>query len=581
VVRGIITKGAFYWLRAPRSCADLHKEEWILAIIRLLLGFCYLGAFFHPDRIHYLQTYEIIALAYIGYGVLIIIALARNLNLSPYCHICIHCLDLLWASQLTGLTHWPTVAYAMLFFIMVSTAFRWGFWETPLTFVIFHALAYLGYSLYNSQSVLALPFIGRSNIWMEDLLYVAMIVAVALLAEAKAARSENDASARILAQVRTQSGLEQTLRIATDEGIQVYGAAQILLVMRDINRNRVLLFRNSGLSKANTMTDMDVAHAKPYLFLESGVAIRLDAARGPGRYRCMALSQGKIGNLMFNDCLPKAFMEAHPFRLLLATSVTLQHGWTVNVYVLDPKRFFGGRAGLRFLHNAANRLAPVVHDAFMVDRVTTRAKAAAGGQLARELHDGIIQSLSLINMKLEDLQGKFSTDMASQVDPLKQIRHSLQEEIAELRDFTQQLRALELDSNNLLSYIAGMTVKFQAEHGIATRFVSEGIEEVQLTPRKCVELARITQEALVNIRKHSNAQEALVMLYRRNGHYVLSVLDNGRGFRFFGHRSHDELQASGEGPIVIMDRAKAIGGTVSVESIENSGSRVEVLVPIT
>jgi signal transduction histidine kinase len=284
---------------------------------------------------------------------------------------------------------------------------------------------------------------------------------------------------------------------------------------------------------------------------------------------------------MFNDCLPKAFMEAHPFRLLLATSVTLQHGWTVNVYVLDPKRFFGGRAGLRFLHNAANRLAPVVHDAFMVDRVTTRAKAAAGGQLARELHDGIIQSLSLINMKLEDLQGKFSTDMASQVDPLKQIRHSLQEEIAELRDFTQQLRALELDSNNLLSYIAGMTVKFQAEHGIATRFVSEGIEEVQLTPRKCVELARITQEALVNIRKHSNAQEALVMLYRRNGHYVLSVLDNGRGFRFFGHRSHDELQASGEGPIVIMDRAKAIGGTVSVESIENSGSRVEVLVPIT
>jgi two-component sensor histidine kinase len=416
---------------------------------------------------------------------------------------------------------------------------------------------------------------------MEDLLYVAMIVAVALLAEAKAARSENDASARILAQVRTQSGLEQTLRIATDEGIQVYGAAQILLVMRDINRNRVLLFRNSGLSKANTMTDMDVAHAKPYLFLESGVAIRLDAARGPGRYRCMALSQVNIGNLMFNDCLPKAFMEAHPFRLLLATSVTLQHGWTVNVYVLDPKRFFGGRAGLRFLHNAANRLAPVVHDAFMVDRVTTRAKAAAGGQLARELHDGIIQSLSLINMKLEDLQGKFSTDMASQVDPLKQIRHSLQEEIAELRDFTQQLRALELDSNNLLSYIAGMTVKFQAEHGIATRFVSEGIEEVQLTPRKCVELARITQEALVNIRKHSNAQEALVMLYRRNGHYVLSVLDNGRGFRFFGHRSHDELQASGEGPIVIMDRAKAIGGTVSVESIENSGYRVEVLVPIT
>jgi signal transduction histidine kinase len=125
-----------------------------------------------------------------------------------------------------------------------------------------------------------------------------------------------------------------------------------------------------------------------------------------------------------------------------------------------------------------------------------------------------------------------------------------------------------------------MTVKFEVEHGIPTRFVSEGLEEVQLTPHKCVELARITQEALANIRKHSDAKEALVMLRRRNGHYVLSIIDNGRGFRFSGHRSHGELRSSGEGPLVLMDRAQAIGGTVSVESIENSGSRVEVVIPI-
>jgi two-component sensor histidine kinase len=584
VVRGIVTKGAFYWLRAPRSSVDLRTDEWILAVIRLLLAVCYLGAFLRPDSIYRFRAYEILAVAYLGYGILIIVALARSgargRALPPYFHIYIHCLDLIWASQLIGLVHWPTMAFALLFFVMVSTTFRWGFWEAPLTFVIFHALVLLGHYRYRPDAASSWSATGHAHIWMEDLLYIAMVLAIALLAEAKASRSENDFSVRILTEVRTQSGLEGALRIASSEAIQMYGATQILVVMHDKNRNRAMLFRNTGLPKMHAISELDAAHTEPYLFPEPGTSIRLNAARAAGCYRCLALSKGTIGKLTLNDRLPGSFLDAHPFRLLLASAVALEDGWTARVFVVDPRRFFGGMAALRFLRGSVNRVAPVIHDAFMIDRVTTRAKAAAGGQVARELHDGIIQSLTLISMRLESLREQSGADQGSQVDPLKQIQQSIRQEIAALRDFTQHLRSLELDSGNLLSFMACMTVKFEVEHGIPTRFVSEGLEEVRLTPHKCVELARITQEALANIRKHSDAKEALVMLRRRNGHYVLSIIDNGRGFRFSGHRSHGELRSSGEGPLVLMDRAQAIGGTVSVESIENSGSRVEVVIPI-
>ena len=309
--------------------------------------------------------------------------------------------------------------------------------------------------------------------------------------------------------------------------------------------------------------------------------MRLTIGRSSGqkRFRCLTLIEGKIRRTDTDCDLPESFLAAHPFRLLLAASFALDDDWIARVYIVDPKPFLGGAAGLRFMDQCVRQISPVIHNLFLVGRLTTRAKAVASGQVARDLHDGVLQSLSCINLQLEDLRQQAGSAFAAGVDPLERIQQSIQKEIAGLRDFTQQLRSLELDSKNLLSFLASMAVKFQVEHGIAARFVSE-VDDVTLPPRTCVELARMTQEALANVRKHSDAKEALVRLSRRDGSFVLSIFDNGRGFGFSGRRSHEEMQISGEGPRILLERANAIGGKVSVESFENSGSCVEIVVPI-
>ena len=64
----------------------------------------------------------------------------------------------------------------------------------------------------------------------------------------------------------------------------------------------------------------------------------------------------------------------------------------------------------------------------------------------------------------------------------------------------------------------------------------------------CRELARIVQESLVNVRKHSGARNVMVRLALRAGNLQLTVEDDGRGFPFSGTMSEAELDATGKGP---------------------------------
>ena len=70
-------------------------------------------------------------------------------------------------------------------------------------------------------------------------------------------------------------------------------------------------------------------------------------------------------------------------------------------------------------------------------------------------------------------------------------------------------------------------------------------------------------------------------LLGRIGHYKLCVEDDGRGFGFTGRLSSPELEASSNCPLVIMERVGAIGGELMIESVQGSGARLEILVPLT
>jgi signal transduction histidine kinase len=87
---------------------------------------------------------------------------------------------------------------------------------------------------------------------------------------------------------------------------------------------------------------------------------------------------------------------------------------------------------------------------------------------------------------------------------------------------------------------------------------------------------RIVQEALVNVRKHSQARNVLVRLTANGSSGTLVVEDDGRGFGFDGRLSARELDERRVGPAIIKERARIADIVLAVESTLGGGARVEL-----
>jgi signal transduction histidine kinase len=208
---------------------------------------------------------------------------------------------------------------------------------------------------------------------------------------------------------------------------------------------------------------------------------------------------------------------------------------------------------------------------------TTNAKAMDRALVARELHDGAIQSLIGLEVQVDVLR-RGASDSPPMAEELGRVQQMLRQEVLNLRELMRQMRPLDLDPRQLPEFLAESVDKFRRETGIAASFVSE-LREIALPPRMCTELARIAQEALVNVRRHSGAANVVLRLSLENGAGRLVVDDDGRGFDFSGRMSQAELDAARKGPVIIKERVRSIGGQIAIESTPGRGARLEISFP--
>jgi signal transduction histidine kinase len=232
---------------------------------------------------------------------------------------------------------------------------------------------------------------------------------------------------------------------------------------------------------------------------------------------------------------------------------------------------------LRFLQTIAREIGPAICNAEFLGRLRSRVGAAERARIARDLHDGIIQSLIGLEMQVDVWRREAGVD-PSAASKLGQIQNALRAEVLDLRDLIQRVKAVSIDPRHVLDHLASLVERFQRDSGITAHFVSE-IDELTLSPQCCEEVARIVQEALVNVRKHSGARNVLVRVSATDGEWTFEVDDDGRGFEFAGRRSQAELDRERKGPVVIKERVRSIGGQLTVQSDPGRGARVEVRLP--
>lgn len=196
-------------------------------------------------------------------------------------------------------------------------------------------------------------------------------------------------------------------------------------------------------------------------------------------------------------------------------------------------------------------------------------------RLAREIHDTLAQSLAAITLQLETADALVeSENLVRLVEPVRRALTLARSTLDEARRSVVELRAAPLGGRSLGDALASLGKEHRDAAGrvLDVQVVCEG--ERSLPPALELGLYRIASEALANVARHANATAALVRLACGPGQVHLRIEDDGRGFDPAG------VPAGRFGLVGMNERARLLGGTLSVDSALGQGTVIEVAVPL-
>jgi signal transduction histidine kinase len=228
---------------------------------------------------------------------------------------------------------------------------------------------------------------------------------------------------------------------------------------------------------------------------------------------------------------------------------------------------------LYFLRDLVAYVSPALHRDYLIRRVRSRVGVTERAKLARELHDGLLQSLIALEMEIEVLRRQ--TNGAVHELRLRSVDDQLRQSISEVRDMMLSLRLSEITSTDVLRTLAELAGRLRRESGFEVRLHSSS-PTIICPPRTCRHLAKIAQEALTNIRKHSGARSVTIELTQTDRTGRLTIEDDGRGLKFKGRMNLDQLEATDLGPAVIKERVRAMGGALIIDSRPGAGTRMDI-----
>jgi signal transduction histidine kinase len=276
--------------------------------------------------------------------------------------------------------------------------------------------------------------------------------------------------------------------------------------------------------------------------------------------------------------LPGLIVSAAPFTRLIVANFGLPDEWLGRIYLFNPREHGRTHQLLRFVDGLMEHVTPALTNVFLVARLRARVTAAERARVARELHDGAIQALLGIELKIEALRRQREHLTPAAVGELDDVQQLLRQQILELRELMQALKPLALDaSEQLPDVLASIVERFRRDTGVPARFMFTG-GATRLPPATALEVVRIAQEALVNVRKHSRARNVFVRLTGGENGCILTIEDDGVGFDFEGHMSGEDLDRRRLGPAIIRERARAARAHLSIESTPGAGARIELIV---
>lgn len=193
-------------------------------------------------------------------------------------------------------------------------------------------------------------------------------------------------------------------------------------------------------------------------------------------------------------------------------------------------------------------------------------------RIASELHDGLGQQILVIKNRAEIAQQQ-ADDPDEMVKQLKEIMQSAVLSIDDVRNISHNLRPVHLEKFGVTEAIENLCDQLKKSSKIDWSYHIDNIDDV-IPKNKEIHFYRVIQEATNNILKHSNAQEASVMIIRSDSEIKATIWDDGKSF----DKSEENVN-KGLGFTGMYERVETLGGKINIDSKPGEGTGIKIIIP--
>jgi signal transduction histidine kinase len=547
-----------------------HKIERVIANARVALaGVVMLGVWLDPDEpARWAAFVYVLSGVFLIYSLILLLKVRRSLPSRAAVNL-IHAVDLLFPMVLILFTAGPRSPYfLLLIFSFLFGAMRWGMAGALVT----GGIGIIGWLLIGLVALSgAAGFFGwgasDASAYLLRVSYV--VIAPLLIGYLMEGRRRVSAEQAVLgnflrlAQVRAQGreAVVERLQAIFTEGLHLFPARRLLLAVQDSPGGRTWLW------------EFDPPEHGHRDGLASVKFSQLRAATWPVY---LGPRPGPTWQEPLDPADPLA--RLHDCKRLAGCDVALGGEIYGRMLLLDPTDYPLPPSRLRLLRSIGTQLAPLLLSEYLLAQLRRLGAEHERRRLALELHDGVLQSLSGLELEVEAAR-RSARDPEDDAQRLAFIRRQLNDATLDLRRLMGELQDPHPEPVGMPVAIRRLAARLQRETGIKVEL--QGIDDLCTASRRIArELPAMVQEALVNIRKHANAQRVELYYREVDGEARLAIRDDGKGYPPEAALTGAELDASEHAPAVLLARARQLGVRLSVVSAPGGGTTVEIAWPV-
>ena len=567
---------------------DLIRVERVISFARVLVSAIALLAIWldPPNPARYASLTYTLAATYVLASLAALLWLRRRTAFVRGEALVSHAVDIAVAAALTLFTEGPNSPFFTFFvYTLLAAAYRWGLYETLITTTVAAVLILVEAFLVDASGLVFGHIEGDFDInrLVMRVVYLWIIgMCVGYLGETAHLRRRETSAITTLGREAWLNAGQGLLKSVLGPVLQLFGSTRALTILKG-RTTRIAVWRSELSADTGELhTALSFEDPKRAMFFSDSSSEAWHATRRASKAIDVVMLD--VHGARIRGAQPTtaitSFMAFFKCRSAISVPVYFREAVIGRVFLLDPSiPLFERESAIQLGQRIASEIAPAAHNVFRLRRLRTRAEARERARIARELHDGLLQSISAAEIRVDLVRRRIANVAADEAAELSSVQAALSGEARGLRMLTRRMQTPASAPTDLQQTLGDVITRFERDTGIAVRFETEF--DVHVASRTRHEIVRIVQEGLTNIRKHSGARHVMVRLASMGGSIRLVIEDDGRGFSFSGNRSHRELEVMCAGPLIIRERVRALRGELNVMSMPGKGARLHVKVPAT